>query len=80
MLPTGSEDGPDAETPETVTMPLGAVLEANLEQDFDVQAVIRDDRRRRKEDKRDQRALRRKTRKGRPKNAAQTAEEDEDGS
>ncbi len=80
VLPTGSEDGPDAETPETVTMPLGAVLEANLEQDFDVQAVIRDDRRRRKEDKRDQRALRRKTRKGRPKNAAQTAEEDEDGS
>jgi ribosome maturation factor RimP len=54
--PAGSSD----ETPDAVVVPLTAVLEANLDHDFDAQAVIRDDRRRRKQDKRDRRAARKK--------------------
>ena len=41
--------------PEPVVVPLAAVLEANLDRDFDVQAVISQDRRRRKQEKRAQR-------------------------
>ena len=48
------------EAPPAVQLPLAAVLEANLDHEFDVQAVIREDRRRRKEDKREVRRSRRK--------------------
>jgi len=65
--PAEAEDQ-GAEAASTVTLPLAAVLEANLEHDFDVQEVIREDRRQRKQDKRDARAERRGKRKGRPKN------------
>lgn len=52
----------ESEVDEVVEVPLTAVLEANLDHDFDAQAVIRDDRRRRKQDKRDERSARRKKR------------------
>jgi ribosome maturation factor RimP len=50
-----ADDGPPL-----VSVPIDAVLEANLEQDFDVQAVIREDRRRRKEDRKVSRTRRRR--------------------
>lgn len=52
--------GEEAAAPEAVTVPLESVLEANLDHDFDAQAVIRADRRRRKDDKREARRGRRK--------------------
>ncbi len=64
IQPPTPQDAPDAETPEPVTLPLAAVLEANLDHDFDAQAVIREDRRRRKEDKRERRRSRRDGRHG----------------
>jgi len=73
-----SQDGaaPDedqgAEDTSVVTLPLAAVLEANLEHDFDVQEVIREDRRQRKQDKRDARAARRGKSRGRPKKRPDT--------
>ena len=57
IAPAAPQDAPEA--PEPVTVPLAAVLEANLDRDFDAQAVIREDRRRRKQLKRDRRAARR---------------------
>jgi hypothetical protein len=51
-----------------VTVPLAAVLEANLDHDFDAQAVIREDRRRRKEDRRTRREARKKPREKRDGN------------
>jgi ribosome maturation factor RimP len=41
-----------------LSIPLAAVLEANLDRDFDVQAVIREDRRRRKDEKKARRGKR----------------------
>jgi ribosome maturation factor RimP len=46
------------DAPAAVEVPVAAVLEANLDHDFDAQAVIRDDRRRRKQDKQNRRAAR----------------------
>jgi ribosome maturation factor RimP len=56
------------ETVEAVRVPLTAVLEANLDHDFDAQAVIREDRRRRKEERRSKRAARKKPREKRDGN------------
>jgi ribosome maturation factor RimP len=62
ITPVASQDAAEAVAPEPVTVPLAAVLEANLDHDFDAQAVIREDRRRRKEDRRSKRAARKKAR------------------
>jgi ribosome maturation factor RimP len=51
---------------EAVRVPVAEILEANLDHDFDAQAVIREDRRRRKLEQRDKRADRRQKR-SRPK-------------
>jgi ribosome maturation factor RimP len=57
---------PVAEDAVPERVPLASVLEANLDPDFDVQALINADRRRRKEEKRD--ARRTKQSKGRRRN------------
>ncbi len=62
-----TEEDQGAEATSVVDIPLAAVLEANLEHDFDVQEVIREDRRQRKQEKRDRRAQR-GGKKNRPKN------------
>lgn len=56
----------DAPQDEAVPVPVADILEANLDHDFDAQAVIREDRRRRKLEQRDKRADRRQKR-SRPK-------------
>jgi ribosome maturation factor RimP len=66
----------DAEATTPLSIPLAAVLEANLDRDFDVQAVIREDRRRRKDEK--------KARRGKRQGAADpqselTADDERDG-
>jgi ribosome maturation factor RimP len=50
--------GPDA-PPQEIAVAYGEVLEADLDPDFDAQALIREDRRRRKDEQRQQRAERR---------------------
>ena len=85
MTPVAAEEDASQDAQfELVTVPLSAVLEANLEHEFDVQAVIREDRRRRKEAKRDRRDKRRKNRggkSGRPDGKVTKGEKDErDGS
>lgn len=56
------------EAPEALRVELDSVAEANLDADFDAQALINAERRRRKEDKREERLERaKKTRKSRPK-------------
>lgn len=59
-------DAGDAVQDEAVPVPVADILEANLDHDFDAQAVIREDRRRRKLEQRDKRADRRQKR-SRPK-------------
>jgi len=66
------EEDQGAEDTSVVTLPMAAVLEANLEHDFDVQEVIREDRRQKKQDKRDARAARRGKSRGRPKKRPDT--------
>jgi len=60
VTPAGPQDTADEPAPEQVAVALAAVLEANLDHDFDAQAVIREDRRKRKEDRRQKRADRKK--------------------
>lgn len=79
IQPPQPQDAPDDETPQPVTLPVGAVLEANLDHDFDAQAVIREDRRRRKEDKRERRRSRRDGRRGKAADDAAGSDEDGDG-
>lgn len=69
------------EDPETVVLAVADVLEANLDHDFDVQAVIREDRRQRKEERRADRAQRRKSKRSRPRKSpdAEDASPDEHG-
>ena len=60
----------DEDEPATVMVPHGAVVEANLDPEFDAQAIINADRRRRKEERREERRNRpRKGRKPRPKSS-----------
>lgn len=70
-------DAMSSPPPAAVEVPVAAVLEANLDQDFDVQAVIRADRRRRKNDKQARRGRRGK-KGGRASGAA--ADDERDGS
>jgi len=71
----------DSETtaPPAVSVPVGEVLEANLDAGFDVHAVIREDRRRHKEDKRARRAEKRGARRRRPQPPAPDAADERDG-
>jgi ribosome maturation factor RimP len=64
-----------------VTIRLGEIREANLDPEFDAQALINADRRRRKEEKRRRREERGGGKRGRPRSgtAANGAEEDEAG-
>ena len=57
----------EGETTEQVTVELKRVAEGNLDPDFDVQALINADRRRRKDEKRTKRQAKKKVRKMRPK-------------
>jgi ribosome maturation factor RimP len=57
----------DAEAPAAIAVALEELLEANLDPDFDAQAIINADRRRRKEDKRQERRERPQRRKSRPR-------------
>jgi len=76
VAPAAAEDA-GAAAP-AVSVPLASVLEANLDHDFDAQAVIREDRRRRKDDKRARRAQRRGGGRGQPGPAAPGEPADED--
>ncbi len=63
-----SEDQAAAEdSPEEIRVPLGRVLEGNLDTEFDAQALINADRRRRKDERRTMRQAKKKVRKMRPK-------------
>jgi len=73
---TSAEPAADDQV-DLVTVPLNAVLEGNLEHDFDAQAVIREDRRRRKEEKRNRRAERRNKRGGKSGRADTSVTRDE---
>ena len=55
------------ETPEEIKVPLRKILEGNLDPEFDAQALINADRRRRKDEKRTKRQAKKKVRKMRPK-------------
>jgi ribosome maturation factor RimP len=57
----------EGETTEQVTVELKRIAEGNLDPDFDVQALINADRRRRKDEKRTKRQAKKKVRKMRPK-------------
>jgi len=57
----------EGETTEKVTVELKRIAEGNLDPDFDVQALINADRRRRKDEKRTKRQAKKKVRKMRPK-------------
>jgi len=57
----------EGETTEQVTVELKRIVEGNLDPDFDVQALINADRRRRKDEKRTKRQANKKVRKMRPK-------------
>ncbi|MBD3221331.1 hypothetical protein GF314_08805 [bacterium] len=67
IAPVAPRDADPDDRPAPVTLPVADVLEANLDHDFDAQAVIREDRRRRKEDRRARRAERRGGKRSRPK-------------
>lgn len=74
VVVTETDDGPGEARVE-----MNKVLEGNLDPEFDAQALINADRRKRKEDKRARREGRKKTRKARPKagkNAGPKAEDD----
>lgn len=60
VVPVAAQDAEDA--PQPVAVSIAEVLEANLDHDFDVQAVIREDRRQRKQSRREERAARKKGR------------------
>ena len=66
IVPVVPQERASEAAPVPVTVPLDSILEANLDHDFDVQAVIREDRRQRKQEIRDNRADRRQKR-SRPK-------------
>lgn len=57
----------EGEVPEQVQVQLKRIVEGNLDPDFDVQALINADRRRRKDEKRTKRQANKKVRKMRPK-------------
>jgi len=57
----------DSEVAEQVQVQLKRIAEGNLDPDFDVQALINADRRRRKDEKRSKRQAKKKVRKMRPK-------------
>jgi ribosome maturation factor RimP len=63
-IPSGS----DAEEGKIEKVAFKDVMEANLDPDFDVQALINENRREKKEDRRQQRRAKKKPKKGRPKN------------
>lgn len=90
ILPAGHAVGQEGESgvdskesgvlpSELVVVPLAAVLEANLDQDFDAQAVIRQDRRQRKESKQVRRAARRQRSAGASRRAAATGKNSREG-
>ncbi len=68
---------PAGEDAEPLTLRLGELREANLDPDFDVQALIHEDRRRRKDEKRRERAERTQRKRSRPRKGAG---QDEDAS
>jgi hypothetical protein len=55
------------QTSEEIRVELKRIVEGSLDPDFDVQALINADRRRRKEEKRDKRQAKKKVRKSRPR-------------
>jgi len=63
VQPKGEDAGP-------VTLRLGELKEANLDPEFDVQALIHEDRRRRKDDRRRERAERTQRKRSRPRKGA----------
>jgi len=80
VLPVDAADAEAEAEPVTVRVKLDQVLEGNLDPEFDAQAIINADRRRRKDAKRQvrqERAGRRK--KSRPKNRSQDRPEKDDG-
>ncbi len=74
--------GSDIEKGEISKIPLQEILEANLDPDFDAQALINEARRKKKDSRREERLARRKPKKGRPKNlkGKKGATEDSSGS
>jgi len=64
---TPGDQAEPEETPEEIKVPLRKVLEGNLDPEFDAQALINADRRRRKDEKRTKRQAKKKVRKMRPK-------------
>lgn len=82
---TGCADGvlavqPPGEDAAAVTVPLRAVQEANLDPEFDVQALINADRRRRKDEKRRERAERPARKRARPRKGTAQDPQDDPGS
>lgn len=69
LLPAGEDAAPR-------TLRLGEVREANLDPEFDVQALINADRRRRKDDKRRERAERPERKRGRPRRRGDAADDE----
>ena len=67
------------ETPEEIKVPLRKILEGNLDPEFDAQALINADRRRRKDEKRTKRQAKKKVRKMRPKGQKKPGDESSTG-
>jgi ribosome maturation factor RimP len=67
IAPAAPQDVEPDDRPEAIRVPVAAVLEANLDHEFDAQAVIREERRQRKQERREKRAARRKPKRSRPK-------------
>jgi len=65
--PDQEESTVENEIPAPVKVRMNRILEANLDPDFDAQALINADRRRRKDEKRTKRLAKKKVRKSRPK-------------
>jgi ribosome maturation factor RimP len=73
-----TEAAEDGDEPTESRVKLGRVLEGNLDPDFDAQALINADRRKRRDEKKARRAGRKKTRKVRPKAGKKTGKNADD--
>jgi len=69
----------EGEEPQTVRVDLTAVLEGNLDPDFDAQALINADRRKKREEKRNERRAKRGPKKSRPKAPKKSGSDEEPG-
>lgn len=74
--PTPQETEPVPAAPEIETVAMGSILEANLDPEFDVKALINADRRQKKEERRRKRDARKKTKRSRPRKPRHPAGDD----